>query len=110
MLAQIRLETSLHVRVPLHEPLVHLCKQIRLLLKLGRQLVHVRVLRLALQPDLRVRADHVLESAAVEAHEHKVLKLGVHRDRLVVLGRAAHIDAVLRLAVGDDACEQGTWI
>jgi hypothetical protein len=39
----------------------------------------------------------------VEEHQHKVLELAVHGDGLVLLRRAAHIDAVLRLTLGDDA-------
>jgi len=45
----------------------------------------------------------VLDPAAVETHEDKVLELGMHRNALVLLGRTADIDAVLRLALGDDA-------
>jgi hypothetical protein len=39
----------------------------------------------------------------VEEHQSKVLELAVHGDRLVLLRRARHVDAVLRLALGDDA-------
>ena len=45
----------------------------------------------------------MLDPAAVEAHEDKVLELGVDRYALILLGRAAHINAVLRLAFRDDA-------
>ena len=53
-----------------------------------------------------VSPNHVLQPAAVKAHQHKVLELRVHWDRLVVLRSTTHIYAVLSLAVGDDACEQ----
>jgi hypothetical protein len=38
----------------------------------------------------------------VKQHQGEVLKLAVHGERLVLLGRAAHVDAVLRLTLGDD--------
>jgi hypothetical protein len=53
--------------------------------------------------------DDVLDAAAVEAHEDKVLELGVDGDGLILLGRAAHVDAVLRLALGDDAWVKHDW-
>ena len=105
MVAQVRLEAGLDVGVAFHKTVEHLAKQLVLLLKSRRELRHVRVRGLVLQPDLGVRAHDMLDAAAVEAHEDKVLKLGVHRDRLILLGRAAHIDTILRLAVGDDAWE-----
>ncbi len=87
------------------EPLEHLLKERVLLPELVRELVHVRVGRLALEPQFGVGAYHVLDSVGVKEHEGEVLKLAVHRDRLVLLRRAAHIDAVLCLALGDDAWE-----
>ena len=91
------------MRVPLLEPLEHLVEERVLLPEPGRELVHVRVGRLALEPQLGVGADHVLDTVGVEEHQRKVLELAVHGDRLVLLRRARHVDAVLRLALGDDA-------
>ena len=45
----------------------------------------------------------MLDPAAVEAHEDKVLELRVHGNALILLRSAAHVNAVLRLAFGDDA-------
>jgi hypothetical protein len=109
VIAQIRLQRRLDVGKPLEKAVVHLAEELVLLLKQGRELVHVGVRGLALEPGLGVGADDVLDAAAVEAHEDKVLEFGVHRDRLVLLGRAAHIDTVLRLAVGDDAYTAGRY-
>ena len=47
--------------------------------------------------------DHMLDPAAVEAHEDEVLELGMHRNALILLGSTAHVDAILRLTLGDDA-------
>ena len=101
MLAQVRLETRLHVRVALGKPIVHLAKQLVLLLEARGELRHVGVRGLVLEPDLRVRPDDVLDPTAEEAHEHKVLEFGVHGDGLVLLRRATHVNAILRLTVGD---------
>jgi hypothetical protein len=98
------------MRIPLLKPLKHLLKQRILLPELGRELVHVGVRRLALEPQLGESADDVLDPVREEEHEGEVLELAVHRDRLVLLRRARDIDAVLRLALGDDACVKEEWI
>jgi len=103
MLAKVRLEARLHVRMPLNETLMHLCKQFLLLLKPPRQQADVRIRGLPVEPRLGVHAHHVLEPTAVEAHEHEVLELRVHGYGLIVLRRTAHVDAVRRLAVRYDA-------
>ena len=103
VLTHVRFQTRLDVGVALLEPLKHLFKERVLLPEPRRQLVHVRVRRLGFEPQLRVGAYHVLDSVRVEQHECEVLELAVHGDRLVLLRRARHIDAVLRLALGDDA-------
>ncbi len=89
--------------MPLLETREHLFKERVLLPELGGELIHVRVRRLALEPQLGVGADHVLNAMGVEEHEGEILELAVHRDRLVLLRRARDVDAVLRLALGDDA-------
>ena len=89
--------------VPLLEPLEHLVKEHVLLPEARGELVHVRVGRLALEPQLGVGAYDVLDAVGVKQHQSEVLKLAVHGERLILLGRAAHVDAVLRLALGDDA-------
>ena len=91
------------MRMALDKPIVHLGKELVLLLEPRRELRHVGVLRLVLEPDFGVSPYDVLNSAAVETHEHKVLELRVHRDRLVLLSCPAHVDAILRLAFRDDA-------
>lgn len=45
----------------------------------------------------------MLNPAAVETHQHEVLKLGVHRNALILLRRAAHVNAVLCLALRNNA-------
>jgi hypothetical protein len=45
----------------------------------------------------------VLYSVGVEQHQSEVLKLAMHWDCLVLLRRAANVDAILRLTLGDDA-------
>jgi len=109
VLTHVGLQTRLDMRVPLLEALKHLFKQHVLLPEARRQIGHVRVGRLALEPQLRVRADDVLDPMRVEEHQHKVLELAVHGERLILLGRAAHVDAVLRLALGDDAWVKHDW-
>ena len=103
MITQICLQRRLDVGIPLDKTVVHLAKQLVLVLEGGGEAVHVGVGGLAVEPGLGVGADDVLDAAAVEAHEDKVLELGVDGDGLILLGRAAHVDAVLRLALGDDA-------
>ena len=109
MIAQICLQRRLDMRMALDKPVVHLAKELVLVLERGGEAVHVGVGGLAVEPRLGVGADDVLDAAAVEAHEDKVLELGMHGDGLVLLGRAAHIDTVLRLAVGDDAYTAGRY-
>ena len=75
VLTQVSLQRRLDVSVALDKAVVHLPEELVLLLKAGRELVHVGVGRLVLEPDLGVRAHHVLDATAVKAHEDKVLKL-----------------------------------
>ena len=88
---------------PLLKPLKHAPKELTLILEAGGQVVHVGIGWLALEPYFGVCSavmeihtqcqgqrkalqvskkdgpNDVLDPAAVEAHEHKVLELGVHR-------------------------------
>jgi hypothetical protein len=89
--------------MPLLEPLEHLVKENVLLPEARGELVHVRVGRLALEPQLGVGAYDVLDAVGVKQHQGEVLKLAVHGDRLVLLRRTADVNAVLRLTLGDDA-------
>ena len=93
--------------MPLLEPLKHLVKEHVLLPEARGELVHVRVGRLALEPQLGVGAYDVLDAVRVEQHEGEVLELAVHRDRLVLLRRTTDVNAVLRLTLGNDAWEVG---
>ena len=56
MFAQISLQTSLHVTVPLLKPLKHPTKQLALVLEASRKIIHIGVGWLTLEPDLCVRA------------------------------------------------------
>ena len=89
------------MRVTLGEPIVHLVEELGLVLEPLGELAHVGLRGLRLEPELGVRADHVLDAVGVEQHEHEVRELGVHREGLVLLCRARDVDAVLRLALGD---------
>ena len=64
VLAQISLQTGLHVAIPLLKPLKHPIKQFALVLKTSGQVVHVGVGRLCLQPYLGIRA--VKTNSAIE--------------------------------------------
>ena len=49
--------------------------------------------------------DNVLDPVREEEHEREVMELAVDWDGLVLLCRSTDIDAILGLALGNDACE-----
>jgi hypothetical protein len=56
VLAQIRLQTGLHMTIPLRKALEHPAKKLLLVLKPRGQVVHIGIRRLVFEPDLGVGA------------------------------------------------------
>lgn len=90
--------------MPLLKTIKHLFEKHVLLSEMGGEFVHVRVWRLALEPQLGVGAYDVLDAVGVKQHQGEVLKLAVHWDGLILLCCPTHVNTILRLTLGND-----TW-